>query len=500
MDIIYKKNKKTIIGLQKLQKGYNEINKTKKTNFLNNVERIPYCKTKFVFPMLTRKIRLLRRISKAVEAVCKWNGMIFNIMEFRIFKNRRLKMRKKIVNSLITATVIGSMLTGMAVPCFAGEKKDDGSSITVLVESGSPAEALANDTAADFEKETGCKVVVDAVAYTGMYDKLSTEIKAGQAAHDVSCMDFVWLATFADAIEPITDADTSDFLPTLEESGTVDGNLLGYPMWVNAKILIYRKDLIPEDKVPKTWDEYKALAKEMKTDDMYGTTVFGSDSDAVCSFLDFACQAGADGLVYDKDGNVNITDQPYVDALDFMVEMANEDCTPSDSLATASTESQELFNNGKVAMQLNWSHQYPAAVEALGADKVGCAPMIAGSAGAGATTGPWYECVMKNSENKDMALKYVEYMYDHNADYMNGTLKIAGRTSVYEEAGKEAGNEHTTAVLDTLNEKQSQPRPMISTWSQVEQVLIGVVESCLGGADVKETLESAKEEIEAIGK
>lgn len=500
MDIIYKKNKKTIIGLTKATKGYNEINKTKKINFLNNVERVPYCKTKFVFPMLTRKIRLLRRISKAVEAVCKWNGMIFNIMEFRIFKNRRLKMRKKIVNSLITATVIGSMLTGMAVPCFAGEKKDDGSSITVLVESGSPAEALANDTAADFEKETGCKVVVDAVAYTGMYDKLSTEIKAGQAAHDVSCMDFIWLAAFADAIEPITDADTSDFLPTLEESGTVDGNLLGYPMWVNAKILIYRKDLIPEDKVPKTWDEYKALAKEMKTDDMYGTTVFGSGSDAVCSFLDFACQAGADGLVYDKDGNVNITDQPYVDALDFMVEMANEDCTPSDSLATASTESQELFNNGKVAMQLNWSHQYPAAVEALGADKVGCAPMIAGSAGAGATTGPWYECVMKNSENKDMALKYVEYMYDHNADYMNGTLKIAGRTSVYEEAGKEAGNEHTTAVLDTLNEKQSQPRPMISTWSQVEQVLTGVVESCLGGADVKETLESAKEEIEAIGK
>lgn len=41
-------------------------------------------------------------------------------------------------------------------------------------------------------------------------------------------------------------------------------------------------------------------------------------------------------------------------------------------------------------MQLNWSHQYPAAVEALGADKVGCAPMIAGEAGVGATTGPWY--------------------------------------------------------------------------------------------------------------
>lgn len=408
-------------------------------------------------------------------------------------------MKKRIINSLLAATLTGSMMAGMVVPCFA-EDKGNGGSITVLVESGSPAEALANNTAADFEKETGCKVVIDAVAYTGMYDKLSTEIKAGQAAHDVASMDFVWLAAFADAIEPITGADTSDFLPTLEESGTIDGNLLGYPMWVNAKILIYRKDLIPEDKVPKTWDEYKALAEELKTDDMYGTTVFGRGTDAVCSFLDFACQAGAEGLVYDKDGNVNITDQAYVDALNFMVEMANADYSPTDSLATESPESQELFKNGKVAMQLNWSHRYPEAVAALGADKVGCAPMIGGSAGIGATTGPWYESVMKNSKNKDMALKYVEYMYDHNADYMNETLKIAGRTSVYEESAKVAGNEHTQAVLDTLGAAQTQPRPMVVTWSQVEEVLVGVVESCLGGADVEETLAAAKDEIEAIGK
>lgn len=350
-------------------------------------------------------------------------------------------MKRKLISILLTAAMVGTLATGCGSSSEDGESTADSkseNSITVLVESGSPAEALANDTADEFEEETGCKVIVDAVAYNGMYDKISTEIKSGKAAHDVACMDFVWLAAFADAIEPITDADTSDFLPTLEESGTIDGNLLGYPMWTNCKILIYRKDLIPEDKVPTTWEEYKALAAEMATDDMYGTTVLGSGSDAVCSFLDFACQAGADGLVFDKDGNVNITDQAYADALNFMVEMADADYSPDDSLATAATESQELFTNGKVAMQLNWSHQYPAAVEALGADKVGCAPMIAGSAGIGATTGPWYQCVMKNSANKEMAQKYVEFMYDHNADYMDLTLKIAGRTSVYEEAGQEA--------------------------------------------------------------
>lgn len=413
-------------------------------------------------------------------------------------------MKKRFLSTLLAAVMVGTMLTG----CGGAEKsggedaKEDTkseNSITVLVESGSPAEALANETAAAFEEETGCKVIVDAVAYTGMYDKLSTEIKAKEATHDVGCLDVVWLAAFKDALEPVNDADTSDFLPTLEESGTLDGNLLGYPMWVNAKVLIYRKDLIAEDKVPKTWEEYQALSEELATDDMYGTTVFGSGSDAVCSFLDFACQAGADGLVFDKDGKVNITEQAYMDALNFMVENASADYTPADSLATAATESQELFTNEKVAMQLNWSHQYPAAVEALGADKVGCAPMISGSAGIGATTGPWYECVMKNSENKEMAKKYVEYMYEHNGDYMNLTLKIAGRTSVYEEAGKEAGNEHTLAVLDTLGAEQSQARPMVTTWSQIEEVLTGVVESCLGGADIETTLESAASEIEAIG-
>lgn len=401
-------------------------------------------------------------------------------------------MKKRVISALLMATMLGSMASGSV----SAEEKE---SITVLVESGSPAEALANATAEAFEEETGCKVVVDAVAYSGMYDKLSTEIKAGQAAHDVACMDFVWLAAFGGAIEPLTDVDTSDFIATLEGSGTVDGNLLGYPMWVNSKILIYRKDLIPEDKVPTTWEEYQALAAELTTDEMYGTTVFGSGSDAVCSFLDFACQAGAQGLVFDAEGNVNITDQAYLDALNFMVENANADYTPADSLATAATESQELFTNGKVAMQLNWSHQYPAAVAAMGADKVGCAPMIGGSAGVGATTGPWYECVMKNSENKEMALQYAAYMYEHNADYMDLTLKIAGRTSVYEEAGKTEGNEHTTAVLETLAAEQSQARPMVTTWPQIEEVLVGVVESSLGGADVQSALEDAKAQIESIG-
>ena len=267
-------------------------------------------------------------------------------------------MKKKLLSILLVTAMVATMAAGCGGSGDSASESEEGggNSITVLVESGSPAEALANETAADFEEETGCKVIVDAVAYTGMYDKLSTEIKAPEKQHMTlpAWTSYGWRLSQTPLSLWRTQIPATSF-PHWKKVGTIDGNLLGYPMWTNCKILIYRKDIIPEDKVPTTWDEYKAVAEEVATSDMYGTTVLGSGSDAVCSYLDFACQAGAEGLVFDADGNVNITTQPYVDAMNFMVETADADYTPSDALATAATESQELFTNGKTAMQINWS-------------------------------------------------------------------------------------------------------------------------------------------------
>ena len=86
-------------------------------------------------------------------------------------------MKKRIFSVLLASVMAMSLTAGCGGKKEGSEPSESkGNSITVLVESGSPAEALANETAADFEKETGCKVVIDAVAYTGMYDKISTEI------------------------------------------------------------------------------------------------------------------------------------------------------------------------------------------------------------------------------------------------------------------------------------------------------------------------------------
>ncbi|MDT2758005.1 sugar ABC transporter substrate-binding protein [Enterococcus asini] len=430
---------------------------------------------------------------------------------------RKRRMKKLGLFALSAITLMSVTLTG----CGNGSRNSSDSKekkITVLVESGSPAEEIANSTANDFKEKTGYEVIVDSVPYSGMYDKVSTEIKAKAAAHDVVCLDVLWLSAFENALTPLDDQVdekiTDDFLPTLKEGGTLNDNLLGLPMWINSKVLIYRKDLFADETnkanfkkqygyeldVPKTWEEYKDCAEFFTKDGMYGTSVFGlASGDTVCSFLDHASQAGAKPLVLDKNNKVLVDEKPYVEALQYLCDLYQSGSVPEETLSVASTESQEMFNNGKLAMQLNWSHQYAAAY-ALDNENVGVAPMIGGSAGVAATTGPWYECVMKNSENQKMSIEYLKFMYDNNEKYMTeGALKIAGRTSVYEKYENQPGDEHLGAVLDTLENEYSQNRPATPYWTEIEEELAQAVQAALSGkATPEDALKDAKEAIEAI--
>jgi len=430
-------------------------------------------------------------------------------------------MKKRIVILLLSATMVATLVAGCGKSTSGSNDGAKGSTgkkeISILVESGSPGESVAKSTAAEFKKQTGYKVVIDAVPYSGIYDKLSTEIKAKSSVHDVATLDVLWLPAFQNGLLPLNDLATdkikSDFLPTLVKGGTLDGSLYGFPMWINTKLLIYRTDLFNNlaNKsafkakygyaltIPTTWKQYKDAAEFFTKDGMNGTAVFGAASgDTVCSWLDHVAQAGANPLVLDKDNKVLVNQAPYVEALQYLCDLYKKGYAPKQTLSVGSTEAEEMFKDGKLAMQLNWSHQYPAAYAAL-KEKVGVAPMIGGSAGIAATTGPWYESVLKTSKNQDIAKKYIVFMYNHNEDYMKATLKIAGRTSVYNKYSTQKGDEHLKAVLTTLNAKQTQNRPTTAHWAEIEEVLYGSIQSALSGkATPQAALDDAKTQIETI--
>lgn len=419
---------------------------------------------------------------------------------------------KKITKILVIIT---------ALMVLGGCRNENGNSendktLTILVEGGSPAEKVATETADEFKEKSGYEVKIDSVPYSGVYDKLKAEIDAEKVIHDAAIIDVLWFPALAKGLSPVSDAITQeeldDFLPQLDDSATIDGELLGLPTWTNSKILLYRKDLFEDETnkkdfvskygydltVPKTWQEYSDIAEFFTKDGMYGTSIFGqTGGDAVSSWLDLAAQAGAKPLVMDENNNILINEKPYVESLEYLQSLVKNQSVPEDYLSIASTETAELFNSGKLAMQIAWGHFYLTSDEAL-PGKVGAAPALSGSAGVGAVPGPWYQVILKDSNKKDVAEEYLAFMYDKNEMYMDA-LGIAGRQSVFEKYVKNDDYAHIDAILETLDGAQTQNRPKVSEWTQIEnEVLSPMLQRVLTGEDPQKELNAAKAEIENI--
>lgn len=419
---------------------------------------------------------------------------------------------KKIIAAVATVAAMVSLASCGSTSSSSADDK----TLNLLVEGGGPAEKVARSTAAEFQKKTGYKINIDTSPYSGLYDKLKAETDSGKATHDLAVIDVMWFPSLAKGLAPVdgvlSKSEESDLMPQLKQGGTVNGKLMGIPTWTNSKVLLYRKDLFENDankkafkaeygydlKVPTNWKEYRDAAKFFTKDGMYGTALIGqTGSDSVTGWLEFAAQAGAKNLVLGKNGKPELQQKPYSEALNYMQGLVKDGSIPKDYLSLGTSEISDMFNQGKLAMQLTWGHFYMSSAKTLG-DKVGAAPMIGGSAGIGAIPGPWYEVMMKNSTKQDVAKKYLEFMYGQNEGYMKA-LGVAARKSVFKKYENNPEYAQVKAIETTLAAPQTQNRPSTRLWTQMEtEVLSPMVQSSLKGADSKQQLSNAQKSIEDL--
>ncbi|WP_445339390.1 ABC transporter substrate-binding protein [Bifidobacterium sp. ESL0825] len=425
---------------------------------------------------------------------------------------------KKAIKEVLAAVTTGVML--ISVTACGGSGGSTGSSndktLNLLVEGGGPAEKVARSSAAEFAKQTGYKLKIDTSPYSGLYDKLKAETDSGKATHDLAVIDVLWFSALSKGLSSLdgvlSPAEKNDLMPQLAQGGTLNGKLLGIPTWTNSKILLYRKDLFENEsnrqafkaqygyelQVPTSWKEYRDAAKFFTKDGNYGTAVVGqTGADSVTGWLEFATQAGAKNLVLGKNNKPDLQSKPYSDALQYMQNLVKDGSVPSDYLSLGTSEISNMFNQGKLAMQLTWGHFYLASAKELG-DKVGAAPMIGGSAGIGAIPGPWYEVLLKNSKKQDIAKKYLKFMYGKNEGYMK-ELGVAARRSVFKKYENNPQYAHIKALEATLTAKQTQNRPATRLWAQIEsETLSPMVQKVFKGANAKEELKAAQQSIESL--
>lgn len=423
-----------------------------------------------------------------------------------------MKRMMQTMLSVVAVTAVALSL-GACGSSNAGDK-----TLSILVEGGGPAEKVARSNAAEFEKKTGYKIRIDTSPYSGLYDKLKAETDSSKATHDLAVIDVLWFPALSKGLSPVSgvlsSSEESDLMPQLKAGGTINGKLMGIPTWTNSKILLYRKDLFENEtnkkefkeefgydlKVPTTWDEYRDAAKFFTKDNMYGTALIGqTGADSVTGWLEFATQAGAKNLVLGKNNKPDLTDPAYSKALGYMRDLVKDGSIPADYLSLGTSEISNMFNQGKITMELTWAHFYLSSAQELG-DKVGAAPMIGGSAGVGAIPGPWYEVVMKNSKKQDIAKKYLEFMYGKNEGYMKA-LGVAARKSVFEKYVNNPKYAHVKALETTLAAKQTQNRPATTMWTEIEtEILSPLVQNSLKGSNVKDELNKAQHSIEDLSR
>ena len=136
-----------------------------------------------------------------------------------------------------------------------------------------------------------------------------------------SYMSFGVLHPLDDWMAQTTDFDKEDFYPFALEAFQYDGKQYGLPKDFNPYVLFYNKQLFREagiDSLPTNWAELEQAAMQLTKDkdgdgktDQFGFIVEPS----VEMVMPFVYQN--DGYFQNPDGTLGITDEPFIEALEF---------------------------------------------------------------------------------------------------------------------------------------------------------------------------------------
>ncbi|KAB3528807.1 sugar ABC transporter substrate-binding protein [Alkaliphilus serpentinus] len=191
----------------------------------------------------------------------------------------------------------------------------------------------------------------------GYKDKLKASIQTGDGP-DIFFGPHDWTGEFAVAnmVQAIDDGVKSvkgDYIPSTYEAGAYAGKHYGYPMSMEAIVLIYNKDLVTE--APKTITEMVNIAKENTKGENWGI-VF--DYNGIFYFTHpFFSGFGNEIFNFNKDDEAvpNFNNEAFIAYLDFLDKLKNEEKVMPKQLDYGTA--QALFMEGKAAFWINgpWS-------------------------------------------------------------------------------------------------------------------------------------------------
>jgi multiple sugar transport system substrate-binding protein len=301
------------------------------------------------------------------------------------------------------------------------------------------------------------------------------------------------------ALEPVGNAvDPSVYFESAWQTGVVDGQAYGVPWYVETRVLYYRTDIAEQAGIttaPASWDDLKSMAQALQSKGgaEYGIALGTKNSQ---EYLPFVWSNGGD--VLGEDGNTFALNSPQaVEALTYYDSFFEEGLTPTS--VPEGFDVTPAFVSGTHPMFFSGPWHVGLITDAGGADIEGkwtLVPMpkkVSGTSFVGGSN----LVVFKDSQNKDAAWAFVQFMSDpanQVAWYEEATVLPAVQSAWDDQA---LAGDANVAVFGQQLEDTKAPPP-IPTWNEVataindnlEKVTTGDTAPAEGAKAMEETANS----------
>ena len=358
------------------------------------------------------------------------------------------------------------------------------------------------DLAATFMKDNpGVTVNVTPVDWAQAVAKLQTAI-AGHQTPDVSQMGTDMMGQFAatNALEAVpANFQPSTFFESAWNTNIVKGTVYGVPWYVETRLLYYRTDIAKKAGItapPATWDDLTAMAKAMQSTGgaKWGISLGTKNWQ---EYLPFLWSNG--GAVMDAQGKFQLNSPQAVEALTYYESFFKNGETPKSVPAGFDITPAFVAGTNPMFFSGPWHLGLIKAAGGAGFDSKWAIAPIPKKASSTSFVGGGNVVVYKDSKNKDLAWKFVQYLTDPKTQvaWYADVTDLPAVKAAWDDPSL-TGDANVAKFGDQL--KSTQAQPAISTWSEVADALNATLEKMTtGGMDPQAAANEMQQEAEKIG-
>ena len=442
-------------------------------------------------------------------------------------------MRHKVVRTLLWLAALVMVVGAPATAVASGNQEQSAAKVTSfswqnfsgqelhLMMAQKQWAQIVSPKLAEFEKLTGMKVIPQIFPENQFRQKLGIELASGSSSADVFMADALvsaplyhksgWIQPLNDLLKNANltspDFDYEDFLPTVKQASTVDGQILGIPEEVDGQILYYNTEIFQKYKLepPMTLEGIVQVAKEVMTKSngkTYGIVMRGMGPKAISQWSTFMADLG--GWWVNGDGKADLTSQENIQAFAMYGDLLRAYGPPGE-MNMDWPDALSVFAQGQAAMFCDAASFRKTVVDPSSSrivGKWGAIAMPPGAQGTHPMTNSWVLSIGKNARSPDASWLLVQWLLSKKMVLTSLLQGIPSpRASAWKSDQFTSQDKYpfwTSAFMQNLKTGNPQFQAPVIDVARSQDIIGPVITTAIEGGDIRQAAEKANLQLQAL--